>query len=97
MEINATKLTLLLDVAQKAIKVDELGGLKRQEAVDLTQAYCVFKERHGIVEQIDRDTETFHRMQAATKGEYAAVQDAKRKFNNAQSRLRTAIQRYRTA
>ncbi|RWR08517.1 hypothetical protein [Paenirhodobacter populi] len=94
MEINATKLAQLLDVAQKAIEVDSLEAVLATEKLDLSTAYDDHKERVGI-NYIAADTPEWTEMLASTKGEYAAVEEAKRNLKNARSRLKSAIRRYR--
>lgn len=84
----------MMKIAEKAIEVEMMERVLRQEEADLSAAYRDFKDRLGVKERIQPDTEGFRRMQASTKGEYAAVQEAKRNLRNAKSRLKTAIRSF---
>lgn len=84
----------MMKIAERAIEVELMERVLRQEEADLSAAYRGFKDRLGVKDRIEPETEGFRRMQAATKGEYAAVQEAKRKLRNAKSRLKTAIRSF---
>ena len=94
--VDAFELSRLLEIANRAIEADELERLARIEQADLETAYQDFKESVGLA-RIEGDMPEWEQMLNATKAEYAAVQEAKRKAYNAKRRLQSAIQRHREA
>lgn len=87
----------LVKIANLAIEVDELERLVRIERRDLSTAYSDHKSRTGRHSGIVRGSSEWDEMMEATKAEYGAVEDAKRKAVNAKRRLKTAIERHHSA
>ncbi|WP_112309719.1 hypothetical protein [Pseudogemmobacter bohemicus] len=87
-------LNILIDIANKAVEVDELEIAAGIEKDDLRTAYADYKRREGI-DTITQNTPEWEAMIAATTGEYQSSEAAKRKVYNAKRRLKTAIDNYR--
>lgn len=96
MTDTAKLIPLLMDVASRAIEADdlELDAFTRKE--DLRKAYFCFKGERGV-DHVQRDSALWAEMLQATKAEYEAAEDAKRKAYNAKRRMQSAIHRYRQA
>ncbi|MCQ1850391.1 hypothetical protein [Neorhizobium galegae] len=83
-----------MNVARKAIEADTWATAERYSKEALHEAYAAFKERQGVSE-VERDSQEWRAMMAATKPEYESLQRAKRDARNAQRRLATAIRNHR--
>lgn len=97
MTVDAIKISLLMDIASKAIDADERESQRRLEDDALGASYYEWKEANGITQYIERDTPEWTAMMAATSAEYEALQIAKNHEANAKRRLKTAVRKYRNA
>lgn len=86
----------MVKIATLAIEADKLERLVRIERADLSTAYSDHKSRTGHA-AIKRGSSEWDEMLEATKAEYGAVEEAKRKASNAKRRLKTAIERHHSA
>lgn len=96
MTREVSKISILMEIASRAIEVEELESQRALEDHALGAAYHDWKEANGL-DRVERDTREWDRMMDATSEEYAALQKAKRLEGNARRRLKTSIRRYKEA
>ena len=90
------RITSLIDIAARAIEVDDMDSRRRVDAEALKEAYKAWKAAKGV-DNIDAHSPEWEAMVTATAGEYGVLQDTKRQVANARKRLGTAIRKYRAA
>jgi len=93
---TATEVIRLLDIADRALTADAAASEAKYASSVLNEAYRDWKDANGV-ENVDRGSEDWDLMLAATKPEYAEAEEAKRLERNARRRLQTAIARHRNA
>jgi hypothetical protein len=94
--MDASKIALLIDIADRALDVDNFERLRKEEVRRLTHAYEDWKYRNGTP-RVERDSLQWVLMMHGTGAEYQRVLDAKRRERNSRKRLETAIRRYHAA
>lgn len=87
-------LSQMIEIATLAIEADDLERAVEIEKADLKAAYAEHKRRIGK-DFVEKKTEEWEAMLAATSAEYDATQIARRKAYNAKRRLKAAIARLR--
>lgn len=91
---DARDIAALLEIAHRAIDLEDRSIERRDHQAMLNSAYVYYKRTNGI-EAVERDTTEWDAMISATKSEYDDAETAKRAEYNAKRRLQTAIRRYR--
>lgn len=91
--MDIQNLTIILAIADHAIRLHE-AGLRRKEArAQLGFAYSAWKDKHAI-EHVHRDTLDWTRMMVATKVPFEALERAKRAERYARQRLAVVVSRH---
>ena len=94
--VNETaKLSLLLDIASKAVDFVERQQTRRFAQNALNSAYYEWREANDVHQRIETDSAEWKLMMEATTSEYEDVSEAKREETNAAKRLRTSVYKYK--
>lgn len=93
--IDIVSLRNLLDIAEKAIAVDDCRSEHLENLHKLKSAYEAHKEKHGISGRVDSASDEWDLIKAATASEYAVVEKSRRAIYNAERRLATAVRKHR--
>jgi hypothetical protein len=92
--IEVAKISLLIDIAARALDADFYEDAENAAQADLHEAYQTWKADHDI-QHVARDTPEWEAMMAGTAEPYADYEKCKRQTRNAKKRLRTSVARYR--
>lgn len=92
------KIAGLLEIAQRAMDVEDRVVERKEHMETLRSAYKWHKQTLGMADHdmIKRETPEWEAVKAATAVEYVDSEKAKRAEYNARRRLQTAIRHYRT-
>lgn len=91
---DTRKLSLLLEIAERAVVADGYRISRRAEEAMLSEAYQRWKEDHRI-DHVERESPQWDAMMKATHEQYRLTEIARREERNAARRLETSIARYR--
>jgi hypothetical protein len=93
---EATKLSLMVEISAKAVDFIERRQTRRFMQEALSSAYVAWREENDIHFRIERDSEEWKNMMAATSSEYEDLENAKREETNSEKRLRTAVFKFQS-
>lgn len=92
--MSPATLSLLLDIAERAIAADSWEIQRRADQGKLTEAYVGWKDESGVYNVV-KYSDDWDAMLLATAAPYQELLMAKRQEYNAKRRLKSAINRYR--
>lgn len=92
--ISAKNIIDLLDIANRALIVDDCEQKRRKAQRDLRDAYLSWKTENRVSKLMEAGSSDMERMKAATEEEFDLLNEAKRDETNARKRLRSAIRKY---